>query len=430
MGRQVSGFFKKIQTHKYFSRTVKYYKTIFFLALLWLVPTSSVFANTENYALTKEMLVTKNHTVELPKNQLASLTTETFHKLITKPLALLNQDPLAYTQPFTSTKLDTASTYTWLVEVGKNTTTEPQDAVLTIDQNRATQFNPDQEGFSPDLPLSILSLAKNSSLDTSVLSLKGLAVQPKVTLKDLNSLGIAELIGRGRSTFRNSSKNRRTNIRVGISKMQGIILAPGDTFSFNDHLGSVEAKDGFVPEIVIKKSGLAPELGGGICQVSSTVFRGAVASGLPILERKNHSFAVSHYAPQGTDATTYTGVIDLKFTNNTPGSILIWPYYENDDTIVFDYYGTYDQRKVVLDDPVQYDRKSDGSLKSNWNRTVELFGHLTKDSFHSNYLSPALFKKTETFVPAVPETDPSKPLPDPNQQPQNPTTSPESPPVL
>jgi vancomycin resistance protein YoaR len=212
--------------------------------------------------------------------------------------------------------------------------------------------------------------------------------------------------------------------------MQGIILAPGDTFSFNDHLGSVEAKDGFVPEIVIKKSGLAPELGGGICQVSSTVFRGAVASGLPILERKNHSFAVSHYAPQGTDATTYTGVIDLKFTNNTPGSILIWPYYENDDTIVFDYYGTYDQRKVVLDDPVQYDRKSDGSLKSNWNRTVELFGHLTKDSFHSNYLSPALFKKTETFVPAVPETDPSKPLPDPNQQPQNPTTSPESPPVL
>jgi vancomycin resistance protein YoaR len=81
-----------------------------------------------------------------------------------------------------------------------------------------------------------------------------------------------------------------------------------------------------LPELVIKKEGTVPEFGGGLCQVSSTAFRAAMNGGLPITQRRNHAYAVQYYAPQGTDATIYPGVVDLKFINDTPGDILIWAF--------------------------------------------------------------------------------------------------------
>ncbi len=281
----------------------------------------------------------------------------------------------------------------------QNTRHLPTDAKLEIQGNRAVEFSLEASGFYPDIPQTILTLSKQPQ--STEVTVAGVNTPPRKKLKNLNNLGINELLGRGRSSFKGSSKNRRTNIKVGMGKTQGIILAPGETFSFNSLVGGVTAEDGFVPEIVIKKDGLAPELGGGLCQVSSTIFRGAVASGLTINQRKNHSFAVSHYSPQGTDATTYTGVIDLKFTNNTPGHLLIWPSYENEDTIVYDYYGTPDGRKVTVSEPVQFDKKSDGSMKAVWERKVELNNQVSTDEFKSTYLPPSQFKKVETFVPSA-----------------------------
>ncbi len=168
----------------------------------------------------------------------------------------------------------------------------------------------------------------------------------------------------------------------------------------------MEASEGFKPELVIKATGTVPELGGGLCQVSSTTFRAAMKAGLPITQRRNHSYAVQYYAPQGTDATIYPGVIDLKFTNDTPGSILIWPYFPDKDTLVFDFYGTTDNREVVLDDPVVFDRQASGAMKAYWTRTVIKNGISDKDTFNSVYQSPALFHREEQFVanPASPET--------------------------
>lgn len=269
---------------------------------------------------------------------------------------------------------------------------------LTILNQRAIKFTPPQNGLNADVFESTKSalFALQNGQNTSNLTVS--VSEPKTKLSDLNDLGIKELVARGESSFKGSPKNRRHNIKIGVEKMAGVILLPGEEFSFNKFLGPVEADQGFVPELVIKKDGTKPELGGGLCQVSSTTFRAAMAAGLPIKERKNHAYAVQYYSPQGTDATIYPGAVDLRFVNDTPGSLLIWPYLKDKDHLNFDFYGTKDSRAVTLLKPVQYDRREDGSMKATWEREVVKNGVTKKDTFKSVYQSPALFHKEETFV--------------------------------
>src|SRR5439155_24119567 len=136
-----------------------------------------------------------------------------------------------------------------------------------------------------------------------------------------------------------------------------------------------EAAEGFLPELVIKgDKGTIPELGGGLCQVSSTTFRAAMQAGLPITERRNHAYAGQYYSPQGTDATIYPGSADLKFINDTPGAILIWPYFKDKANWVFDFYGTKNDWQVTWEKPLFYDRKNDGSMKAPGMRGLRVDG--------------------------------------------------------
>lgn len=139
-------------------------------------------------------------------------------------------------------------------------------------------------------------------------------------------------------------------------------------------------------------------------------------AGLPITQRKNHAYAVQYYSPQGTDATIYPGIVDLKFKNDTPGAILVWPHFEAGDTLIFDFYGSKDNRVVTLEKPRQYDRKPDGSLKAEWTRIVEKDGVISSSTFKSIYQPPALFHKEETFVTAPPTGGPT-PTPAPSPTP-------------
>ncbi len=171
--------------------------------------------------------------------------------------------------------------------------------------------------------------------------------------EDLQKLGIKELIATGKSAFAGSTSNRIHNINTGISKFHGYIIKPGETFSFNTILGPVEAYTGFLPELVIKPEGTIPEYGGGLCQVSSTIYRAALFAGLPIVERTPHSYAVSYYSQVygwGLDATIYPGVHDVRFKNDTPGHILIQGYTDGINAY-FKFYGTGDGRSVELEGP-------------------------------------------------------------------------------
>ncbi len=299
-------------------------------------------------------------------------------------------------------KFNPAAVYKWTGQIANSVNATASEPAMKVENGRVTEFTPPQTGRALDRYASTLKIINELSQGNTTIELAVHTTQPREALEDMNDLGLKELIGRGESKFNGSPANRRWNIRVGVEKMKGIIVKPGEEFSFNKYLGPVEASTGFKPELVIKAEGTIPEFGGGLCQVSSTTFRAAMHAGLPITARRNHSYAVQYYAPQGTDATIYPGVQDLKFTNDTGHNILIWPYFKDDNYLVFDFYGTFDGRKVELGTPYAYDKKSDGSMKATWKRTVTRKGQEPKnDTFASVYQPPARFHRTEQFVSAT-----------------------------
>jgi vancomycin resistance protein YoaR len=246
---------------------------------------------------------------------------------------------------------------------------------------------------------------------------------------DLQMLGIETLIGTGRSAFAGSPPNRVHNIGVGVNRFNGTLVEPGEEFSFNKHLGPVNAATGYRPELVIKPEGTIPEYGGGLCQVSTTFYRAALFAGLPIIERSPHSYAVSYYAQvygYGLDATIYIGARDVRFLNDTPGHILIQAYTEGTNAY-FKFYGTDDGRSVELDGPYIWGWTSPGpavvvesnslapgarrqvevahtGFKAMWHRYLTKDGETVKEDIFSHYraiparilVGPAAAKAEET----------------------------------
>jgi len=174
---------------------------------------------------------------------------------------------------------------------------------------------------------------------------------------DLQDSGIQEVIAIGESDFSRSANARRHNISAGLSKFNGHYIAQGETFSFNEVLGPVNAQTGYVKELVILGDKTLPDYGGGLCQVSTTAYRGIWEYGYPIADRRNHSFAVSYYAPQGTDATIYPPYTDMKFVNDGPSAIVIQTHMEGDRAF-FIYYGMRDTREVEIIGPYVWDRRA------------------------------------------------------------------------
>lgn len=290
---------------------------------------------------------------------------------------------------------------------------------LVIENDWAKEFEPGQLGQALDL----YELRNRIFGNAKEVDLPVLISYPKTTLGETNSMGINELVAIGESDFSGSSKNRITNITVGSAKYNGLILKPGEEFSFNKYLGDVDAANGFKPEIVIKREGLVPEFGGGLCQVSSTAFRAAMNGGMPIKERKNHAFAVRYYSPAGSDATIYSPVVDLKFVNDYPSHLLVRTRMQG-TKLFYEYYGTKDDRQIVLEGPVQYDRKSDGSLKAVWTKKVTKNGLTDVQEFRSNYVSPNLYQKVATVQSNTPANPPTGPTPAPTPAPEPAPTPP------
>ncbi|TSC66013.1 MAG: hypothetical protein G01um101477_260 [Candidatus Doudnabacteria bacterium Gr01-1014_77] len=308
--------------------------------------------------------------------------------------------------------------YSSLKDIASEINGDPEDAVFKTENGVAVEFNPGRNGRDLDTKSSIDQIVSDLDEEKTQSTLVINETESNVKLSDTNDMGINELIAFGESNYSGSPANRIFNIKVGVNKEKGTILAQGETFSFNKYLGPVDGEHGFLPELVIKKEGTVPEFGGGLCQVSSTMFRAAMKAGFPITERRNHSYAVQYYAPQGTDATIYPGSQDLKFINDSPAHILIWPVLEKGNHLRFYIYGTKDERKVEFDAPYTYDKQPDGSMKANWGRTVTTTdGTIKKEVFKSVYQSPALFHKTLELPGGgtpVENTDPV-PTPPPTQ---------------
>lgn len=173
--------------------------------------------------------------------------------------------------------------------------------------------------------------------------------QPKPSVHDLWQRGITGLIGEGRTNFAGSLPSRVHNIHLASSKFNGLQIPPGVVFSFNRALGPVTPATGYQKAWVIRGDQTVWEVGGGVCQVCTTLFRAAYFSGLPIVERHPHSYQVGYYKPTGLDATTAPPK-DLRFKNDTPGHLLIQTSIQGEN-LIFRFFGSKD-REVTWRGPV------------------------------------------------------------------------------
>ncbi len=166
------------------------------------------------------------------------------------------------------------------------------------------------------------------------------------------ALGIKDLVAEATTYYWGSWQNRRTNIAVGAGKLNGIIIAPGEEFALNHYLGEITPEAGFVDGAVIFGGRTVTGIGGGICQVSTTVFRAAFSGGFAITERNSHGYRVGYYeyvgAGPGLDAAIWQPTSDFRFLNNTPFHLLIESEFMGaKDALQFRFYSTRHWRTVV-----------------------------------------------------------------------------------
>jgi vancomycin resistance protein YoaR len=170
------------------------------------------------------------------------------------------------------------------------------------------------------------------------------ALEPAFTKKDARALGIKRQISTYTTDMGVSSSNRIWNVHLMADYIDGTIIKPGQIFSFNKTVGPRTVKRGFREGQMIVGSLLLPAIGGGVCQTATTLFNNAFELGLPVVERHNHSWYISHY-PIGRDATVSWGGPDLKFRNDLDNAILIKTSY-TDSTLTFTFYGSRQGRRV------------------------------------------------------------------------------------
>ncbi len=253
---------------------------------------------------------------------------------------------------------------------------EPVNAHFEFNQetNDVIAFQPHRNGISVDVTQTTSEVAniinkidesiqieesQSNESDTEsepqtewVVALVAGETSPETTLADTNSLGITERIGFGESNYNGSIPNRVHNVTVTSERINNALVAPGEEFSFNKELGDISRATGFRPAYVIRSGRTELGDGGGVCQVSSTLFRALLDSGLNISKRLQHSYRVGYYeqnSEPGFDATVYSGNVDLRFINDTEHHVLVHTRVnEADRYLAIELFGTSDGRSTEI----------------------------------------------------------------------------------
>ena len=240
---------------------------------------------------------------------------------------------------------------------------EPIDSIFTFRSGRVTVFKPSKDGQTVDteklksqMSSKFFTVVSSSKPQTLVIEMPVKVLEPKITTDKANNLGIKELLASGTSLFQHSIPNRIYNISLAATRLNGILVAPNEVFSFGKALGDVSAFTGYLQAYVIQNGKTILGDGGGVCQVSTTFFRALLNAGLPIIERHAHAYRVGYYeqdSPPGLDATVFVPSVDLKFKNDTGNYILVQSYIDpNIQRLTFELYGTKDGREVSITTPV------------------------------------------------------------------------------
>ncbi len=188
---------------------------------------------------------------------------------------------------------------------------EPQNASVTKNPYKVSA---EKDGI--DFAISIdeaKELALNKNASEIYIPLK--YTKPEITISDLGEDIFGTKLGTSTTIYDSTNSNRSTNITIACEKINGTILEPGETFSFNKVVGERTTKSGFKEALIYNGGEVDYGIGGGICQISSTLYNATLKANLDIVERKNHSMTVS-YLPIGQDASVSYGSVDFKFTNS------------------------------------------------------------------------------------------------------------------
>lgn len=259
--------------------------------------------------------------------------------------------------------LDEAGLRSLVAEWAEQVFIPAQDARLRFDTatNQPVVLQPSSVGQRLNIDRTVEAVRSALLAQQPMADLPIEAVTPDVDSTRLADLGIRELISVGTTFYAGSSRARIRNIEVAAEKFVGVVIPPNGIFSFNSTVEAVSAANGFEDSAIIWGDRTAVGVGGGVCQVSTTVFRAAFQAGFPLVERYNHGYVVSWYGEPGLDATIYTPSVDFKFRNDSDAYLLIQPVVDSVNGVIsFEFYGTKPDRQVTIGEPVIADVKEPG----------------------------------------------------------------------
>jgi vancomycin resistance protein YoaR len=248
----------------------------------------------------------------------------------------------------------------YLRELAPGLLTAPQDGRFDFDETtrQIAVIQPSSGGRSLNVEATIARMEEQvfSTTDRSVAMVYDYTPARYHDGVTAAELGITELIGEATTYYRGSQANRRTNIAVSVSRFDGVIIGPGEEFSFNTLLGEISPEAGFLEDNLIFGGRTILGIGGGVCQVSTTAFRAAFYAGYTIIERNSHGYRVGYYEqngqPPGLDAAIWQPERDFRFQNDTPYHLLIEvDIYPADDALQFRLYSTPTGRTVEVETP-------------------------------------------------------------------------------
>jgi vancomycin resistance protein YoaR len=310
----------------------------------------------------------------------------------------------------------------FLGDLGNNLDMESKNPrfVFNDDTRQLDLIEPSTIGRTLNVEASIVSINESIQKGEHEARLAFDITNPQVSDQTKGSdLGITELATSYTSYFRGSSNDRVQNIKTASARFHGLLIAPGATLSMSDALGNISLENGYAEALIILGDQTIKGVGGGVCQVSTTLFRTVFFGGYQVLERHPHAYRVGYYEQTaggtdadlaGLDATVYVPLVDFKFKNDTPYWLLMetyvnssrysltWKFYSTKDGRVVDYSTTGPMNIIKAPDPLYRenpDLAQGTKNKVDWaadgadisvNRTVTLNNQiLHQDTFDTHY---------------------------------------------
>ncbi len=323
---------------------------------------SPIIVDVSQQAELAQRILSQPLTLSLPEGEINGLGPWAFEPLVLASMLSFEHvqsgDQMGY-----QVTLDDQLLYNFLIGLEPVIYRSPQNArfIFNDDTHLLEVLEPSITGRSLDIDASIQSIQTKLIEGEHNVGLELVHTPPPATDSMTGAeLGVTELIHAETSYFYGSSADRVQNISAAASRFHGLLVAPWETFSMAAALGDISLENGYAEALIIYGGQTIQGVGGGVCQVSTTLFRAAFFAGFPIVERHSHAYRVSYYEKiagnirdnslAGLDATVFVPLVDFKFTNNSPHWLLMETYVNPSyNSIMWKFYSTSDGRSVDWD---------------------------------------------------------------------------------